>query len=98
MSMSKSPSPPQPQLAADQDERLVVEWWRSLTERDAHRWEIVLEGKGVRRDFRFKGFKGAWVSLLPIRILSFGIYVGGNRGFRDGLDSSVERNLFSFLF
>ena len=51
-------------IAHDQDHEAVTKGSEDLTQPrpGVPEWEVVLDGKGLRRGFRFKGFNKAWVS------------------------------------
>ena len=54
----------EPCLAEGQDRTYVLSKLDVLnTEQNGagKKWEMVLDGKGVRREFRFKGFNKCWV-------------------------------------
>ncbi len=45
-------------------QRQLREMFEALTSRDRRKWNIMANGRGLERSFRFTTFKSAWVSLL----------------------------------
>ena len=61
----------EPQLAEGQDRAYILSKLDILATGQngaGKTWEMVLEGKGVRREFRFKGFNKCWVC-VPLACL-----------------------------
>lgn len=52
-------APPQLQLSTGADVEQVSKEATSLVE--TGKWTLCLDGKGIERGFKFKGFKSAWV-------------------------------------
>ena len=75
-------------IAQDEDREAVIEGFDKLSQSNAGQpgWEVVLDGKGLRRGFRFRGFNRAWVclSVLLSRCAAF-CYL------------SFEKLIFAFL-
>ena len=67
--ITTSPNP-EFSLAASQDEEFVTQRANILTTTGSQgaprNWEVVLEGRGLSREFRFRGFNRCWVRFFSL--------------------------------
>ena len=65
VSPSEATQEPKPQMPPGQDEADITTKLKQLTalqsDTKATKWTLVLDGAGIQRSFKFKGFNKAWV-------------------------------------